>query len=135
MQRTRRQRDLLPLQQSSCSRQPSSPLFLSYNSATLPSPTQHVAHTCNVYPHVSPITPTGWMFSSVNRCGVVYSAMSTANQSPPCKAVLINPTTKLSPLLRHSPSVFIGYTFLRRLLSRRSKREFSGYPHERPGSI
>ena len=38
-------------------------------------------------------------------------------------------------LLRHSPAVFIGYTFLRRLLSRRSKREFSGYPHERPGSI
>jgi hypothetical protein len=41
---------LLPLQPLSYSRQPSSPLFLLYNSATPPTPIQHVAHTCNVYP-------------------------------------------------------------------------------------
>ena len=41
---------LLPLQPSSYSRQPLSPLFLLYNSATPPTPIQHVAHTCNVYP-------------------------------------------------------------------------------------
>ena len=73
---------LLPLQQPSFSQQPSSSLFLSYNSATLPSPTQHDAYTCNIYPHVSSILTTGWMFSSVNCCGVVLSHVWPPNFPP-----------------------------------------------------
>ena len=44
---------------------------------------KHDAYTCNVYPHVSSILTTGWMFSSVNRCGVVLSHVNSQPVSPP----------------------------------------------------